>query len=318
MDDERLSNRLAGDATVLQQQYQRDQSITLSAYIITYNQSQKMLCALKSVLWCDEIIVLDSHSRDDTVEQAEALGARVVQMDFTGFGALRNRALAECSGRWILSIDSDEYCTPALREEILAVIRQPSTSDVYHIPRSNYFMGRWIRYSGWYPDYRQPQLFRKGCLQYQLDPVHEGYRLLTDIPIAYLKHHMLQMPFENVSEMLKKADRYSTLGIERLKKKCHRASMFSAVLHGIWAFFRHYMIKMGFRDGWPGLVIALGVSYGTFYRYTKFYEYKKGWPDSLEQAISLLKANTQIKTGIPIPLQDAKHAFEVTHRDGDA
>src|SRR5262249_15835353 len=154
------------------------------AYILTYNEASKIEAAVSSVLWADEIVVADSNSTDRTTELATALGARVVQIPFEGFGALRNRAIEACRSDWIFSLDADERCTPAPRDEILRIIAGSPPHDAYLVPRRSYFMGRWITGSGWYPNYRQPQLFRKGAMRYKPDPVHEGYELLTARPLG--------------------------------------------------------------------------------------------------------------------------------------
>ena len=155
---------------------------TVSVYIIAYNEVRKIHAAIRSALWADEIVVADSYSTDGTDQIAAQLGARVVQIPFTGFGRLRNQAVAACTGDWIFSLDADERCTAAVRDEILAFINADPPADAFFIPRRNYFMGRWIRHSGWYPDYRQPQLFRRGAMSYREEAVHEGFVLQTDRP----------------------------------------------------------------------------------------------------------------------------------------
>ena len=250
----------------------------ISAYIIAYNQIEKIVPAITSVSWANEVVVVDSNSTDGTTAAAEKLGARVVQVPFNGFGDLRNQAIAACKHEWIFSLDSDERCTPATRDEILQIIHSHDAVDIYYVPRKNYFMGRWIKHSGWYPDYRQPQLFRKSCLEYEPDPVHESFVTHTLNPVGYLKNPIWQIPFRDLSEMMHKANRYSTLGLFRLEKKCGKASMISAITHTAWTFIKHYFLQRGFLDGWPGLVIAMGHSYGAFYRYAKFYEKEKAWP----------------------------------------
>ena len=244
----------------------------LSVFILAYNQEEKIEEAVASVLWADEVIVVDSHSQDKTAEIAENLGAKVVQVDFQGFGDLRNKALAACQYEWIFSLDSDERCTPDARDEIKSVIHDPSAADVYFMPRKNIFMGRWIKYVWPYPNYRQPQLFRKGKMAYDMLPVHEGYVLHTDKPVGHLSNPIWQIPFLDFSEMFYKADRYSTLGVEKLAIKGIKPSMWRALGHGVWAFMKHYIVKRGFLDGWPGLVISLSNAEGTFYRYAKYYE----------------------------------------------
>jgi hypothetical protein len=136
-------------------------------------------------------------------------------------------------------------------------------------------MGRWIKGSGWYPNYRQPQLFRKPAMRYRPDAVHEGYELLTGKPPGRLQSAVEQYPFRNLDEIIRKMDRYSSLGAQKLEGR--RISMWTALGHGAWAFLKHFIVKRGFRDGWAGFVIALGNFEGTFYRYAKRYEQDQSW-----------------------------------------
>jgi len=247
----------------------------ISAYILTYNAAEKIEAAVASVLWADEVVVVDSHSTDATAEIATALGARVVQVPFNGFGDLRNRAIDACQYDWIFSLDADERCTEAVRDEILALIAGAPPHDAYLVPRRSYLMGRWIKGSGWYPNFRQPQLFRKGSMRYTLEPVHEGYVMLDGKTLGRLTNAIWQFPFRNLEEVIQKMNRYSSLGAPKLAHK--RVSMASALGHGIWSFLKHYIFKLGFIDGWAGFVIALGNFEGTFYRYAKRYEETQGW-----------------------------------------
>lgn len=255
----------------------------VSAYIIAYNEAEKIRAAVNSVLWADEIVVVDSHSTDGTIEIAESLGARVVQVDFQGFGDLRNKAMAACSHEWIFSLDSDERCTHEVRDEILRIVADPRSADAYYVPRRNFFMGRWIRYSGFYPDYRQPQLFRRGTLVFSKDMVHESYAIHSSIPPGYLQHPIWQVPFKNLEEVMHKANKYSSLGAIKLADNGKSAGMGKALARGLWSFFKLYILKRGILDGWPGFVIALGNFEGTFYRYAKLHESQSQWrlPDSL-------------------------------------
>ena len=247
----------------------------LSAYILTYNEAAKIEAAVASVQWADEVVVVDSFSTDRTAEIATALGARVVQVQFNGFGELRNRAIEACKHDWIFSLDADERCTEEVRDEILGLLAGTPPHDVYLVPRKSYTMGRWIRGAGWYPNFRQPQLFRKGSMRYTLEPVHEGYENLSGKPIGALQNAVWQFPFRNLEEIIKKMNRYSSLGVPKLAGK--RVSMASALGHGLWSFLKHYIFKLGFIDGWAGFVIALGNFEGTFYRYAKRYEEAQDW-----------------------------------------
>ena len=248
---------------------------TISAYILAFNEAAKVKAAAESVLWADEILVIDSHSTDNTAEVAAALGARVVQVPFNGFGDLRNRAIEACRCDWIFSLDADERCTKAVRDEILGLLAAPPAADVYRVPRRSFMMGRWIRGSGWYPNFRQPQLFRKGSMRYTLEPVHEGYELLSGKPVGTLQNAIWQFPFRNLEEVLNKANRYSSLGAPKLAGK--PVSMAGALGHGLWAFLKHYIFKLGFIDGWAGFAIAFGNLEGTYYRYAKRYEQVQDW-----------------------------------------
>jgi glycosyltransferase involved in cell wall biosynthesis len=247
----------------------------ISAYILAYNEAEKIAAAVASVLWADEIVVADSGSSDRTAEIAEGLGARVIQVPFQGFGDLRNRAIAACRYDWIFSLDSDERCTAEVRDEILAILATGGGHDAYLVPRRNFMMGRWIKGSGWYPNFRQPQLFRNGAMRYTNEPVHEGYELLTARPLGRLRNAIWQIPFRNLEEIIRKMNRYSSLGAAKLADK--RVSMASALGHGIWAFIKHLVVKRGYRDGWAGFVIALGNFEGTFYRYAKRHEETQAW-----------------------------------------
>ena len=247
----------------------------ISAYILTFNEAEKIEAAVRSVLWADEVVVVDSFSTDRTAKLAKALGARVVEVEFKGFGNLRNRALEACRYDWIFSLDADERCTEAVRDEILTLIAGQPAHEVYRVPRKSYMMGRWIRGSGWYPNFRQPQLFRKGAMRYTLEPVHEGFENLSGKPLGTLQNAIWQFPFRNLQEVINKMNRYSSLGAPKLAGK--RVSMASALGHGIWSFLKHYIFKLGFIDGWAGFVIAFGNFEGTFYRYAKRYEETQGW-----------------------------------------
>jgi glycosyltransferase involved in cell wall biosynthesis len=247
----------------------------ISAYILTYNEAEKIEAALSSVLWADEVVVVDSFSVDRTAQIARTLGARVVDVPFHGFGDLRNRAVEACNFDWIFSLDADERCTEAVRDEILALLESSPPHDIYMVPRRSYMMGRWIRGSGWYPNFRQPQLFRKGSIRYTLEPVHEGFEVLGERSVGQLSNAVWQVPFRNLEEVIGKMNRYSTLGAPKLSGK--RVSMASALGHGIWSFLKHYIFKLGFIDGWAGFIIAFGNFEGTFYRYAKRYEQTENW-----------------------------------------
>ena len=134
----------------------------LSVYVIAYNDEPNMRACLESVAgWGDELIVVDSHSTDQTAAISREFTNKVYQVDFKGFGDLRNQTVALTTHEWVFSLDSDERMTPELREEIRLVLGSEPAADAYFVPRKNYFLGRWIKHCGWYPDYRQPSCFER-------------------------------------------------------------------------------------------------------------------------------------------------------------
>ncbi len=268
-----------------------NRSMKISAYVIAFNEEQKIKDCVQTLLWADEIIVADSGSTDDTVSIAEDLGAKVVQIPFAGFGELRNETISHCTGDWIFSLDSDERCTEQVRDEVLAIASDPDAKDIYRVPRRNFFLGRWIKHSGWYPNYRQPQLFRRGKMTYGPEKVHEGFVSHSDQEIGALKAPIWQVPFQNFAEVIEKGNRYSSLGVAALDARGKKGSFSKAIVHGWWAFVKHYIVKRGFLDGWPGFVIAYVNFHGTFYRYAKLTEYQADWELPKSEIVERIREN---------------------------
>jgi glycosyltransferase involved in cell wall biosynthesis len=240
----------------------------ISVFILTRNEELKLGPALESVAWAAEVVVLDSFSTDRTVEIATSHGARVVQVEFRRFGELRQAGIASTTQPWIFSLDADERCTPEARDEILAIVADPAAADAYQVPRQNYLLGRKIRHGGWYPDYRQPQLFRRGRMTYVAeDDVHEGWVL--DGRLARMRNPIVQIPYRTLAEAIGKMNRYTSLGVPRLERRGSRTGYFGALLRAKWAFFQAYILKLGFLDGGPGLVIALLRFENSFYKHAK-------------------------------------------------
>lgn len=239
----------------------------LSAIIITRNESVNIADCLSSLNFADEIVVLDSSSTDNTADIARALGAKVsVTSDWPGFGVQKNRALALAQGDWILSVDADERVTPELKAEILLVISNSSHDSVYRIPRLSSYCGQFMQHSGWNPDH-VTRLFRRGRANFSDDLVHE--RLVTTESIGTLRSRIVHLSFPNFESVLDKVNRYSTAGALSMQKKGRSANLWSALAHGVWAFFRTYFLRLGFLDGQLGLALAISNAEGTYYRYLK-------------------------------------------------
>ena len=243
---------------------------TLSVILITRNEEANLddcLTSLDGI--AQQIVVVDTNSSDRTLEIAKKHGATISQpTDWPGFGPQKNRALDLANGEWVLSLDADERLTPALKSEILTAIQHNARVDCFAIPRLSWYCGRFIRHSGWSPDYVH-RLFKRGTARFSDDLVHE--RLIPNGQVAKLENPLLHYSFMNYSQVLQKLDRYSTASAEQAFAKGKTSSPLKAVLHGAWAFFRTYILRAGFLDGPQGFALAISNGQGTYYRYMKLW-----------------------------------------------
>jgi glycosyltransferase involved in cell wall biosynthesis len=192
----------------------------------------------------------------------------VVTEDWPGFGPQKNRALAQATRDWVLSIDADERVTPELREEIRAIVSGTNTAahDAYELPRLSSYCGRFMRHGGWWPD-RVTRLFRRGKARFSDDLVHE--RVVVEGTTGLLTGKLLHQAFDDLEEVLRKVDTYSTASARMMHAKGKRGSLATAVGHGLWAFLRGYFFQGGFLDGRHGFMLAVSNAEGTYYRYAK-------------------------------------------------
>ena len=239
---------------------------SLTVIVITKNEAHNLQGCLQSVCFADQIVVLDCGSTDQTLSVAEKNKAEIhTSPDWPGFGVQKNRALALASCDWVLSIDADERITPELQAEIKAVLDNPRF-DAYSFPRLSSYCGQYMRHSGWYPD-RITRLFKRSSASFSNDLVHE--KLITQQAVGQLRAHMLHESFTSFEAVLDKANRYSTAGAQHLFQHGKKASIGQAIGHGLWAFFRTYVLRRGFLDGRMGLLLAISNAEGTYYRYLK-------------------------------------------------
>ena len=241
--------------------------MSISVVVITKNEEANIERCLRSVDWADEVIVLDSGSTDRTVEISQELGARVsVTTDWPGFGPQKNRALELATGDWVLSLDADEWVTPDLRDEILNAISDPNGATAFRVPRLSSFCGRFMRHSGWWPDY-VTRLFRRGAARFSADLVHE--RVIAEGKTGTLREPIMHETFVDLDELLQKMNSYSSLAAQEMRQRGRKAGLAGAVLRGLWAFIRTYFLRGGFLDGREGFMLAVATGEGTYYRYAK-------------------------------------------------
>ena len=242
---------------------------TLSAILITRNEEANLEDCLASLDGlATQIVVVDTQSTDRTLAIAQRYGALISSPpDWPGFGPQKNRALDLASEDWVLSLDADERLTPELRAEIMGVLDKPQT-DCYAIPRLSWYCGRFMRHSGWTPDYVD-RLFKRGSARFSTDLVHE--RLIPKGPVLRLKNQMLHYSFMNLAQVQEKMERYSTASAQQAFARGKTASPLKAILHGAWSFFRTYILRAGFLDGPQGFSLALANAKGSYLRYIKLW-----------------------------------------------
>jgi glycosyltransferase involved in cell wall biosynthesis len=238
---------------------------SISAVIITKNEAVNIRACLESIRWVDEIIVVDSGSTDETVAICRGFTDHVHLYPWLGFGPQKNLALSHAGMDWILSLDADERVSDQLRDEILASVADLK-NDGFAIPRLSSYCGRFIRHSGWRPDY-VIRLFRRGRGRFSDDIVHE--KVLVDGPVGKLSADLIHYSFRSVEQVLDVVNRYSTLGAEQMYRQGRRSGLSTAILHGLAAFCTTYFLKAGFLDGREGLMLAISNAEGTYYKYLK-------------------------------------------------
>ncbi len=241
----------------------------VSLYIIAYQEAANLREVLPTVLWADEVVVVDSFSSDDTAQVCAQFGVHHVNLPFDGFGKLRNQALALLKHNWIVSIDADERSTPEFVAELRERLQSPGYA-AWFVPRRNTFLGRPIRFCGWYPDYRQPQVFDRRLFRYRPDLVHEGFECSGRI--GYFKNSILQHPFPTLAVVMAKNEKYTTLMAQRYFAAGRRAGFTQLALHPVGGFVKKYFFQQGFREGTRGFLIAALHAYYTFIKYAKLWE----------------------------------------------
>lgn len=266
--------------------------IKISVVIITFNEEKHIARCIGSVKGvADEIMIVDSGSSDRTVEIARREGAKVVVNAFNGFTAQKNFAVSQASHDYILSLDADEYLSPTLIQSVLAA-KQNWKSDGYTMNRLNSYAGKWIRTCGWYPD-RKIRMWDRRTGQWEGGLLHEVVNVMPGKSVGHLDGDLMHLAYENASQLIGKMQTYSDFyAREHAYRK--RVSPLGIIVKTVGAFFKNYVLKRGFADGYEGLVISASNANGVFYKYSK-----------------LLEANRKLKTSLIITTYNRKDALEL-------
>ena len=252
----------------------------LSVVTITRNEERHIDAALASVAWADEILVVDSGSTDRTVELARRHTARVSHRDWTGYGAQKDHATGLATHDWVLSLDADERISPELATEIQILLRQTPRHRGYRVPRTTWYLGRWIRTTDWYPDY-QLRLYDRRVARWSTDPVHESVRV--EGPVGRLQHEIRHLAYQDLSSHLATIDRYTTLAAQRLRSDGRASGPLALLVYPAAAFLRNYVLRRGCLQGVPGLVVSLMNAYYVFIKHAKLWELRHEQPAAADE-----------------------------------
>lgn len=244
----------------------------VSVTIITLNEAEHIAAAIDSARWADEIVVVDSGSRDQTVEIARARGALVLCREWSGYVDQKNYAAERASNDWIFSLDADERIPPALAAEVRALLASEPPLRAYRLPRVAYHLGRWVRTTDFYPDY-QTRLYDRRAARWRGKHVHES--VAVDGPVGQLHSELEHYSFRNLRDQLERINHYTTLAARQMHESGRRSGPIHLLVHPPAAFLRNYLLRRGILDGTAGLTISLMNAYSVFLKFAKLWEMQR-------------------------------------------
>jgi len=241
--------------------------IPVSVAIVTKDEEKNIREAIESVKDFEDIVVVDAFSTDHTVQICREYGARVFQEEWKGYAKQKQAAVDLANKEWVLILDADERVTPELKREIIEGIGEKRYSGFY-LPRKSFFLGRWMRHSGWWPDYIL-RLFRKDVASIEPREVHE--KVVVDGPVGYLKGALEHYTYRTISDYVRKMENYSALSAKELVNK-KDTPLISMMVNPLFVFIKMFFLRQGFRDGIHGFILAGLYSFYTFLKYVKIWE----------------------------------------------
>jgi len=228
-------------------------AVPVTATVITLNEAANIQAALESLSWADEIIVVDSESTDATVSIARRFTDRVIVRPWPGYIAQKNFAAEQAAHDWIFSLDADERVSPPLASEIAGVVTAGPAAAGYRVPRVTFHLGRWIRSTDWYPDY-QLRLYDRRRGRWAGKYVHESVKAAG--PVIDLRGELQHYAYRDLAHHCQTMDRYTSLAARQMFEEGRRAGFLDLAVHPPAAFVRNYLLRGGFRDGVPGLIVS--------------------------------------------------------------
>ena len=251
-----------------------EKSQTLTVTIIALNEEADLPRCLESARFANEIILIDTGSTDKTVKIAQEYGAKVFTEKWIGYGAQKNSAHLKATSDWVLNLDADEEITPELRAEIQSVLSRaanndPMVAEGYSVSRKTYYLKKWIRYGGWYPNF-VTRMCRKKSGAWTEPQVHEELKITGTL--QKLKHSLNHYTFSGIEDQIKTNLKYAKQGAIELNNKGKKFSFLKLILKPVGKFFETYFFKLGFLDGWRGFLISINAAHSMFLKFAFLWE----------------------------------------------
>lgn len=243
----------------------------ISAIIPTFNEADNIVAAIQSLNFCEDIMIVDSFSTDNTVELAKGITSNIVQRKYTGPADQKNWAIPQAKHEWVFILDADERVTPELAKEITTLLQSDNIEqDAFWIGRQSYFMGKKVNYSGWQGD-KVVRLIRRDKCRYDNKQVHEEIDT-TDLNVGILKHKMEHYTYKNKQHFMDKMDRYAKWSAQDHLEKTSNVTWFHLNVKPMARFFKHFILQLGFLDGKVGYEISKIMAWGVRQRYVYLQE----------------------------------------------
>lgn len=268
----------------------------VSVVVTTFNEEHNIAACLDSLLWADEILVVDSYSKDKTPEIVQSYDeVTFCQRTYYGSAAQKNWAMDQCQHDWILIFDADERCTPALRQEIEQVLASGPSHDAYTIRRRVFFLGKVIRFSGWQRD-QVVRLLKKGAGRYPNRRVHADMR--TRGPAPLLRNKMDHFMVEDFHVYALRIVKYSRWGASQGWRDGKRPGLAEVLGRSMWRFIRTYIVQLGIFDGMRGLVFCMLQAYGTYLKWSILWSWRVNEARGIEPDLPPVDDNQETWQGL--------------------
>jgi len=249
-----------------------ENKLPVSVYVLTFNNRRTIERCLKSLHWAEELVVVDSGSTDGTYEFCQRYTEKLYRKEFQGHRDQYQFAADLTTRHWIMFVDADEEVPPGLVEEIRKVLKDGAEGiDGFFVYRQTFYLGKWIRYGGWYPD-GEIRLYRRDKGRWE-GGLHA--KIQVDGKVSVLKNKYLHYTYRDISDQVQTIDKYSKIAAEDMAESGEKFSLFKLLFHPPFRFVKEYLLKMGFRDGLPGLIIIVSTMFYVFIKYAKLWEIQK-------------------------------------------